>query len=147
MGPDIPFNGPGSAPADDPVLRCLVGLRLVEHERAFRAVLVSLKAGSRPTTRQLVVATMIVLMALGGMDHATLGIVQAKLQDLPDGVLNEAAVAVVNGGYLLLPTENSTDWYNLQTLQPVLETERPPALVSTVYSTATIWEKVVQLVG
>ncbi len=148
-GPDIQFTAPASTrPEADVVLRYLVGVNLVDQERNFRATLWTLKADAKaPKVRELVIATVVSLLEMGGVDSSATNVIKAHLIELPDALIREGAVAVVNGAFLLIPSANEMIWLGLQTLQPVPPERRPLAFVSTIYSTATIWDRAQQLLG
>lgn len=148
-GPDIQFNAPTKPGMEsaDIVLRYLVGVNLVDQERNFRATLWTLKADPKaPKVRDLVIATVVSLLEMGGVDSSATNVIKAHLIELPDEVIKDGAVAVVNGAFLLIPGPE-TLWLGLQTLQPVPPDRRPLAFVSTIYSTATIWDRAQQLLG
>jgi hypothetical protein len=129
----------------DAVIRYLVDVNLIEHERTFRVVLANIKSPPVPSARELVIATVIVLMRIGAVDPDTINVVQAALADRPAAQLREEAVAIVNGQHLLLPGDRGRiKVINMATLREE-QGDPPSAWVSTIYSLAAIWERAEKL--
>ncbi len=129
----------------DRVLRYLMSVNLIEHERTFRVVLANIKSPAIPGARELVIATIIVLMRIGQVDPDTVSVVQTSLAERTADQLRQEAVAIVNGQHLLLPGEGGRiKVINMTTLREE-HGDPPSAWVSTIYSLAAIWERTEQL--
>lgn len=131
-------------PAHDVVMRYLIGVRLAETESDFRAILENVAdESSEPKLRDLVIATVGILMTLGGNPWPRAMTVINHLRTRPDEVLKDDGIAIVNGERMILPTggPGSQDVLvlDLATMRPSRAT--PPAFVSTVYSCSAIWDE------
>jgi len=131
-------------PAPDPVLRTLIALNLTAEEANFRGIIANIAVDpENPQVRELVIATICVLMAFGGLSWAILLRVMPELKKRPDALLVDDAIAIINGGHIVIPSEASPTGvlvYDLATMRTV--PEPPQGYVTTVYSVAAIWAQV-----
>ncbi len=131
-------------PTPDPVLRTLIALNLTAEEANFRGIIANIAVDpDNPQIRELVIATICVLMAFGGLSWAILLRVMPELKKRPDALLVDDAIAIINGGHIVIPSETSDTGvlvYDLTTMRTV--PEPPRGYVTTVYSVAAIWAQV-----
>lgn len=128
----------------DPILRTLVALNLTAEEANFRGIIANIAVDpEKPQVRELVIATVCVLMAFGGLSWAILLRVMPELKKRPDKLLVDDAIAIINGGHVVIPSSDSPTGvliYDLATMRTV--PEPPNGYVTTVYSVAAIWTQI-----
>lgn len=130
-------------PKTDLVLQWLMAINLTDREPDFRAILENIAEDpTNPETRDLVIATTATLMMLGGISWPIVIRAMTHLRRLPENELQEGAVAIVNGDYLVLPTaDGGVVKLDLETLREV-DGDMAPAFVSSIYSLTSVWEQV-----
>lgn len=145
--PTLPPMPDGAPPekqqVGDVVLRLLMGLHLVEQESEYRSILENAAVDpDNPTTRDLTVAVVVLLMSMGGVSWPILMRVINQLRRLGDDDIREGAVAIMNGSHLMLPDKGDrVKILDMGTLREV-DKDPPPSLVSTIYSATSIWAQV-----
>lgn len=132
------------ATAPDKVLQYLIAVNLTDHEPDFRS-LIDLCGSDVITERELVIATVGVLMAIGQVRWPVIIKTVNALKALKNDELAETSVAIINGDILVLPPtgENPPALLDMTTLRPYAG--HPSPFLSTVYSTAAMWAKASQL--
>lgn len=128
------------ATAPDKVLQYLIAVHLTDSEPDFRS-LIDLCGSPTLGPRELVIATVGVLMALGNVRWPVILKTVTSLKQLSEEELSETSVAIVNGDILVLPPagDNPPTLLDMTTLRPY--DGSPAPFVSTVYSTAAMWNK------
>lgn len=140
--PPMPGGQAPEQPVGDVVLRLLMGLHLVEQEAEYRSILEnSATDPDNPSIRDLTVATVVLLMSMGGVGWPILMRVINQLRRLGDDDIREGAVAIMNGSHLMLPDKGDrVKILDMGTLREV-DKDPPPSLVSTIYSATSIWSQ------
>ena len=129
----------------DIVLTYLMGVNLADHEANFRGVLENIaETPTAPKIRDLVIATTAILMSMGGLAWPVIMRVMAHLKTRSDSQLQQDAVAIINGAYLVLPSDNGeVIALELATLRPIAELG--PGFVSTIYSMTAVWDRTTEI--
>lgn len=130
------------------VMKVLVGLNLPEHEGSFRGIIDMVEGDQdTPSPRQLVIASVGVLMQMGNLPWPVIMKAVRALNSCSDERLQQdgCGVAIINGSVLLTPSEESVDFYGILTLHKVEET--PQAYVTTVYTVASVWDRVIKILN
>lgn len=125
----------------DPVLQYLIAMNLGEHEAEFRSLLAVLSPKEEPRMRHIVVATVGVLMGIGGIHWSIVMRVVTLLNDRTDEQLSsDDAVGLTNGTHLVIPsnTEDGVSIFDLRS-GVAFTGALPPPMVSTIYSVNAIW--------
>ena len=132
----------------DVVLQHLVAMRLTDAEGEFRGILENVaEEPDAPKTRDLVVATTVLMMSMGGIGWPICMRVLNALRRLSDTQLSEGGVAVLNGDLLLIPrpgVEEEMQIMDMKTLR-VLDIDPPRAFVTSIFSMSAIWQQVAEL--
>jgi hypothetical protein len=133
------------ADKNDIVLTYLMGVNLADQEANFRGVLENIaEVPGTPKIRDLVIATTAILMSLGGLGWPVIMRVMTHLKTRSDSQLQQDAVAIINGAYLVLPgADGAVIALELATLRTV--PELGPAFVSTIYSMTAVWERTTEI--
>jgi hypothetical protein len=138
------MDAPEHIAPPDPVLRTLVALNLTAEEANFRGIIANIAEDpEKPQLRELVIATICVLMTFGGLSWAIMLRVMPALKKRPDKLLADDAVAIINGGHVVIPSSESPTGvliYDLATMRTVAEP--PQGYVTTVYSVAAVWAQI-----
>lgn len=135
---------PAHVPPLDPVLRTLIALNLTAEEANFRGIIANIAVDpEKPQIRELVIATVCVLMTFGGLSWAILLRVMPELKKRPDALLSDDAIAIINGGHIVIPSSESPTGvliYDIATMRTI--PEPPRGYVTTVYSVAAVWAQI-----
>ena len=126
--------------AEDGVLRYLIAINLAAHEAEFRGIIDNVaEEPDCPQLRDLVIATVAVLMSLGSISWPIIMTTISALKRRTDAQLPSDALAIINGSHLALPSGDGTKVVDLDTMR---ETDDDiHAFVSTVYSVTAIWDR------
>jgi len=130
----------------DLVLNYLMDLQLAEHEGEFRGVLENILDGDAIGIRHMSVATVAVLMSLGGVPWTVVMRVLTRLKKRTDEELMEDAIAIVNGSHIIIPDSDDPRGVSIYDVRTLEEAESAPrGIVSTVYSITAIWDRAASL--
>ncbi len=135
------MNQPTFTP--DPVLKVLMDLNLTDMEMEFRGTLQNTARNpDQPTHRDLVLATVAVLMQRGGQAWPVILCALNVLRERTDEQLQAGdTVAIVNGDRLILPgpEDRTVRQFDINTMREIGEVD-VPSLVMTIYSLAGTWK-------
>lgn len=131
----------------DPVLRYLIEVQLVDFEAEFRGILENVaEEPGQPMIRDITIATIAILMTMGGVKWPVVMRVLTHLSRRSDEELQQDAVAILNGSHMVLPEgKDSVAIFDLATLRQV--PQLGPAFVSTVYSCTAVWNQAAKIMG
>jgi len=133
-------------PERDRILEFLMGLRLADYDKQFRALMANVAPDKTPENSDMAITTVGLLMSLGGVNWPAVMKTISLLSKLSYEELSEGAVGVVNGAHLVVPGGNDqVHAYDLESLQSVDISVCYPALVSSIYSMSAICEKTEEL--
>jgi len=132
--------------AEDSVLRYLIALNLAAQEAEFRGIIDNVAEDTdHPQLRDLVIATVAVLMSLGSVAWPIIMTTITALKRRTDDQLRSDALAIINGSHLAVPAGSATKVIDLDTMR---ETDADiHAFVSTVYSVTAIWDRAAEVLG
>ncbi len=130
----------------DVVLKLLIGINLTTSEAEFRGILESVaEEPDAPKVRDLVIATVGVMMSLGQVSWPVILKALNGLKKRSDEDLRQDSVAIVNGSHLVVPFEERVLFYDIGTMR---EVPQPPAsFVSTLYSCSAVWERALAILS
>lgn len=127
----------------DPVFKVLIGLNFTDREADFRGILDVLDADRHtPLQRHLTIAAVGTMMGMSGLPWPVILRSVKALNLCSDERLTAdgCGVAIINGGALLVPTEDSLEFYTIPELRPLEDI--PETYVTQLYTVPSIWNRV-----
>jgi len=136
------------ATTPDPILQVLIGLNLQDRESEFRGMLDALDSQlSNLQQRDLVIAALGTLMLIAAIPWPIVLRSVKSLGACSDERLSSdgCGVAIMNGSVLLVPTEDSIEFYQLPELR--LISDPPETYVTNLYTVPSVWKRVGRILG
>lgn len=130
---------------NDRVARFLIESNLLKHENQVRSFL-ALLGGD--TDKNLTIATVVTLLGVSRIDAPVLTKVTMDLSTLRDEDFESddpPAIAIMNGGYILLPVRDPDLRVRFLDIQTLRQCDGEPiSFVTTIYGVGSVWKRVRQ---